>query len=921
MYCRNCGQKLAEGDKFCSACGGRTILTNEIDDQSELIKNIELAADSKGATEEPASSFDLNFFGEKASQKNTKTEVTKDLEKPADDFDWNIHTFPGGKVEQTDEIDFRWTTEMLEKAENKKAAGDKAESTKDTIGGSTDFFAEAFNKVFDETKAPEPQEPEVEEKKPFLEMDWSGSAEEPEEPEGPKASENLTEQKDEPNRDALEDTLFSGLESKTDEARKQAEQIDKFFTFNQKNEEFQKLLDQEYEKIKSGNILEDEKNTAEAEAEEKFAARMPEDPMEELFAREGIIKGYQPKEVTSDVLERIDAAEAEKAAKEAHMAMLEEQKAKAEAEAAQREAARQAARAEAEAAIKAAEEKAAKAKEEAAARLAKQEAKLRAEAHVEPQTQVPEPIWEPKKAIKQMPMERKEESSQPIQVNDIMEKNETVNETADPYMPEFTLNEAVTEAPAAKVIEDTEFPKDIKDLETTDFSEGLVQPEITPAADHISEMAKAREAYFTEHEPLEINLDDVISDKQEEPPVSEQTRAFDKAAILAGMTAATKVVSKEDLAKANNEPQANIELPDFLGHDMTEADQEQVRGNTGPQEPQQPENMEQTQIVSDKAAEDFFNQVANESNAVTVEQQPEMLNAETPNEKMFDVDQAAEVQPQMQDQPDFDDFNADDKFSFMAENNDDFYEEQEEKGSKGRTVLKVLLVILILLLVIEIAGVVIRVVAPTSAAGEFINNQLNKVIHLFTGDDNQYNVMAFTEDIRTTPVENKTSMIKDQLDKNKDNNIKSIVYNSKLKLDPGKEYKSGDLALTQNLTDFAWYKDANNNQKYYDEEIVATIIAYESQRVNLANNNDRSVLSMMKPGTDLYKEIKRSAKKESKTTFNTLEIGEIREAGSAFYVWVGETIETTTGGSTGENKVYQLQPEENRMIVVASYDV
>ena len=41
----------------------------------------------------------------------------------------------------------------------------------------------------------------------------------------------------------------------TEEAKRQAQEIDKFFTINEKNEEFQKLLDREYEKISEGNVL------------------------------------------------------------------------------------------------------------------------------------------------------------------------------------------------------------------------------------------------------------------------------------------------------------------------------------------------------------------------------------------------------------------------------------------------------------------------------------------------------------------------------------------------------------------------------------------------------------------------------------------------------------------------------------------
>ena len=34
-----------------------------------------------------------------------------------------------------------------------------------------------------------------------------------------------------------------------------ADRIDKFYTFNKKNEEFQQLLNREYEKVKSGNAI------------------------------------------------------------------------------------------------------------------------------------------------------------------------------------------------------------------------------------------------------------------------------------------------------------------------------------------------------------------------------------------------------------------------------------------------------------------------------------------------------------------------------------------------------------------------------------------------------------------------------------------------------------------------------------------
>ena len=68
-------------------------------------------------------------------------------------------------------------------------------------------------------------------------------------------------------------------------------------------------------------------------------------------------------------------------------------------------------------------------------------------------------------------------------------------------------------------------------------------------------------------------------------------------------------------------------------------------------------------------------------------------------------------------------------------------------GGKGRIALKIILVLLIIILVIEVAGMGIRFLAPTSAAAEFIDNQLNKVIHMVTGEDDtvEYTVETKTD--------------------------------------------------------------------------------------------------------------------------------------------------------------------------------
>lgn len=161
-----------------------------------------------------------------------------------------------------------------------------------------------------------------------------------------------------------------------------ADRIDKFYTFNKKNEEFQQLLNREYEKVKSGNAIEHEISEAEQLANKRFEERPEDSSMEAFLEKEGIVKPYQPKAFESDVLERIEAQEAQKEAKraeeEARLAAIEEARKQAEAEA-QRKAREEAERAAEIEAQKRAREEAEKAAEAEARKQAEEIARLAAE--------------------------------------------------------------------------------------------------------------------------------------------------------------------------------------------------------------------------------------------------------------------------------------------------------------------------------------------------------------------------------------------------------------------------------------------------------------------------------------------------------------------------------------------------------------
>ena len=73
---------------------------------------------------------------------------------------------------------------------------------------------------------------------------------------------------------------------------------------------------------------------------------------------------------------------------------------------------------------------------------------------------------------------------------------------------------------------------------------------------------------------------------------------------------------------------------------------------------------------------------------------------------------------------------------------------------------------------------------------------------------------------------------------------------------------------------------------------------------------------MIKEDSELYKKTAALKNKKMNGEFTKLEIGEIRQAGSTYYIWVRETI-----GTTSKEKVYSMYPESGFVMKMAAcYD-
>lgn len=241
MYCKKCGKRLADGDKFCGNCGTKI-------DASEI--NIGFAEEEP----KPKKNFDFGAFN------------------------WDLDGYPDEDKAKTEDVDFNWNTVL----EEKKRKDIEEKSFTETIMTENELFDRiqsednakdaselSFNWELGSTTRVEKADrfesiiPKVEEK---AELDIPV-----------EVSDDHEEVKDLVD---IDEALAAGIAA----ASSPRKSIDKFYTFNQKNEEFQALLDQEYERLRNRIREDSEAEAIIANKEEKLEqarATWSKEPLEE----------------------------------------------------------------------------------------------------------------------------------------------------------------------------------------------------------------------------------------------------------------------------------------------------------------------------------------------------------------------------------------------------------------------------------------------------------------------------------------------------------------------------------------------------------------------------------------------------------------------------------------------------------------
>lgn len=275
MYCKKCGKRLADGDKFCGNCGTKI-------DVSEI--NIGFAEEEP----KPKKNFDFGAFN------------------------WDLDGYPDEDKAKTEDVDFNWNTVL----EEKKRKDIEEKSFTETIMTENELFDRiqsednakdaselSFNWELGSTTRVEKADrfesiiPKVEEK---AELDIPV-----------EVSDDHEEVKDLVD---VDEALAAGIAAASSPRRS----IDKFYTFNQKNEEFQALLDQEYERLRNRIREDNEAEAIIANKEEKleqaratWSKEALEEPVEEAEERVEVAEKTEAPVEAADAVAEVEVAEAD----------------------------------------------------------------------------------------------------------------------------------------------------------------------------------------------------------------------------------------------------------------------------------------------------------------------------------------------------------------------------------------------------------------------------------------------------------------------------------------------------------------------------------------------------------------------------------------------------------------------------------
>lgn len=214
MFCKECGKSINDDSKFCSYCGSKV----EPIDKMQSFENFSNEANNPHEVQQKTA-------GRTDSQTPEKSIKDINLKRTAN-FNWDLDGFPSDDQRKEKKVSIDWNDVLMSGNQD----NDSTKIRRDTKGRKTDSFFFA-TQIHDGDKSV--QNNDDVDLQSFLFEDKTN------------------------NQD------FSGKSDADFVENGDSVAVNKFYTFNKKNEEFQRLLDKEYEKLKNDDgfqeIEDDEK--------------------------------------------------------------------------------------------------------------------------------------------------------------------------------------------------------------------------------------------------------------------------------------------------------------------------------------------------------------------------------------------------------------------------------------------------------------------------------------------------------------------------------------------------------------------------------------------------------------------------------------------------------------------------------------
>lgn len=275
MICKVCGKELSGDMKFCSNCGTKVETEAETETNKRTLGFIS-DIEEKPKTETEPEAF--HGYAQPEEDFEEKLAATKNIK-----FDWDLEDFNSKK--NIRDVDFNWNELNEDASKKKKAEQEPAEKEEDTVFTEEDIYeGEPVN------------------------FDWG---------QGTTTRIEKEQVAEDGDKCEPEDLTASGEGEVSESAAPQKQRIDKFYTFNKKNEEFQALLDEEYERLRkrikeeneAEHVIKEKQEKLEKEREEKNSEIEAETEEAQAVEAETTEKETEEEPSVTEEAEQVEAVE------------------------------------------------------------------------------------------------------------------------------------------------------------------------------------------------------------------------------------------------------------------------------------------------------------------------------------------------------------------------------------------------------------------------------------------------------------------------------------------------------------------------------------------------------------------------------------------------------------------------------------